>query len=625
VGEAHLDGVSEERSVRRGATRVAEIAWVSGLIAAGVALSVALGGIPTTRTDFFIPGTQINKLQQRIQSVNSCAFCHGGYDEAHEPLTLWASSMMAQSARDPIFHACLAVSNQDANFAGELCLRCHAPGGWLGGRVANDPTGASLNATDLEGVNCNFCHRMVDPEYHPGQSPVEDELILSSITPSVTTPHSGSFVMDPIDRRRGPFDISYLNPHPWLQSPFHASSRMCATCHDVSNPVYQKMPDGSYGLTPFNQPAPSTSKYTQFPVERTFSEWSLSLFAQGPVEMNGRFGINQTAVSSCQDCHMPGATGTGCHPELGPVTRDNLPSHFFNGANTWVLRAVRALNDDATTYLSEASVNASIARAEGMLRAASDLELTQAGRMLNVRILNYSGHKLPTGYAEGRRMWINVKFLDAAGGLVAERGGYDAATAVLDRSATKVYECDLGLDAAAAAATGKPEGPGFHFAINNKVFKDNRIPPMGFSNAAFESVQALPVNASYADGQYWDDTLFELPQGATRAEVRVFHQTTTKEYIEFLRDANTTNSAGQIAYDQWVLNGKSAPVEMDHATLDLYGCIADINMDGGVDGADIEAFFHVWEVSDPAADLNLDGGVDGSDIEAFFRLWEVGC
>jgi len=51
---------------------------------------------------------------------------------------------------------------------------------------------------------------------------------------------------------------------------------------------------------------------------------------------------------------------------------------------------------------------------------------------------------------------------------------------------------------------------------------------------------------------------------------------------------------------------------------------ADYNLDGGVDGADVEAFFVDWEVSVARADVNLDGGIDGADIEAFFIAWESG-
>ncbi|MBS0197805.1 MAG: C-type lectin domain-containing protein [Planctomycetes bacterium] len=54
-------------------------------------------------------------------------------------------------------------------------------------------------------------------------------------------------------------------------------------------------------------------------------------------------------------------------------------------------------------------------------------------------------------------------------------------------------------------------------------------------------------------------------------------------------------------------------------------CRADFNNDGGIDGADLESFFGLWEAGDEAADFNDDDGVDGSDVEVFFRHWESGC
>lgn len=53
-------------------------------------------------------------------------------------------------------------------------------------------------------------------------------------------------------------------------------------------------------------------------------------------------------------------------------------------------------------------------------------------------------------------------------------------------------------------------------------------------------------------------------------------------------------------------------------------CLADFNQDGGVDGADVEAFFLVWESGHPDADANQDGGVDGADVETFYQMWERG-
>jgi hypothetical protein len=53
-------------------------------------------------------------------------------------------------------------------------------------------------------------------------------------------------------------------------------------------------------------------------------------------------------------------------------------------------------------------------------------------------------------------------------------------------------------------------------------------------------------------------------------------------------------------------------------------CAADYNLDGGVDGSDVDAFFFDWERGFLSADVNVDGGVDGSDVTFFFEAWEAG-
>tara|TARA_R110000782_G_scaffold19101_4_gene52015 strand:+ start:33605 stop:35461 length:1857 start_codon:yes stop_codon:yes gene_type:complete len=607
------------------------LAWAGGVTGAAAFVTLTFAEptqVPTTLEDFFLDGTQPETLNHPIVDATACATCHGLYDEVHEPWTNWTASMMGQAARDPLFHACLAIANQDAAFAGDLCIRCHTPGGWLAGN--STPTdGSALSGADMQGVSCNFCHRMVDPDYKPGVSPPADQGILAALGAIPPNPHSGNFVVDPDDVRRGPFDMGPdFFYHEWAQSPFHQDSAMCATCHDVSNPVYTRQPDGSYTLNDLDTAHPSQSKYDMFPVERTYSEWAMSAFAVAPIDMGGRFGGNKLEVSTCQDCHMPDVTAQGCRFE---PPRDDMPLHSFNGGNNWVLAAIRNLYDDSETYLSEASVNQSIARAEEMLRNASDMELTHAGSDLIVRVINQSGHKLPTGYPEGRRMWVNVRFYDAADALILEHGAYDNATADLVTTDTKVYEGKLGMDAHAAGASGRPVGESFHFVLNNEWLKDNRIPPRGFTNAGFESVQAAPVGATYADGQYWDDTAYAVPANAARAEVRTFYQTASKEYIEFLRDENTTNTAGQVLYEQWELLGKSPPVEMDFAELAFAPpCPADLNPPGNPDGVlnffDVATFLGLYNAQDPAADFAAPFGTfNFFDIASFIAAYNAGC
>jgi hypothetical protein len=549
---------------------------LSGL---GLAMAALPQGtpLPTTLQDFHQPGTQPQTLMQDVYSSGACQGCHSGFDPNQEPYVRWQTSMMSQATRDPVFHAALAIANQDSNGAGELCLRCHAPAAWLAGR-STPPDGSALDEGlgDFDGVTCHLCHRMVDPEHTPGVDPSIDARILNALPEKPITPSNGQYVIDPRDVRRGPF---VLGPnfffHEWLQSPFHLESLLCANCHDVSNPTLSKQPDGSYQLNANNTPHPTQDKHDEYPIERTFSEWSASAFARAPVNTidaqypAGRFGGTQNQVSTCMDCHMPKTTGTACQPVLGGAVRPDLPLHDFNGVNSWVLDAVRSLYPDSETGLDTTSVANAHARNDSMQARATDLSVWMKNGQLAVRIVNQTGHKLPSGYAEGRRMWIDVQFFDAAHQPIGELGHYDPATATLDSATTKVYAGKQGLDATQAAATGLPAGESFHFVLNNTMISDNRIPPRGFTNAGFAAVQSAPVGATYAEEQYWDDTLFTVPALAASATVTTYHQTSSREYMEFLRDTNTTNTDGQTAYDQWVLHGKSAPVQMRQVTIDF--------------------------------------------------------
>ncbi len=550
-----------------------EVLWLIGLCVpvGGLGVAALMGPpVPTTINDYFAPGTQPHDLNTPIQSAQDCMSCHGDFDDLHEPFRPWAASMMGQAARDPLFHAALTIANQDASFAGDMCLRCHTPTGWLAGR--STPTdGSLLEGADFEGVNCNFCHRMVDPIHNPGVDPAVDAAILSNLMDVPTNPHSGQFVVDPEDRRRGPHDLGKFPYHEWIQAPFQSSSQMCATCHDVSNPVFEKQPDGTYMPGAFDTPAASHDPYDQFPIERTYSEWSQSAFATGPVDVGGRFAPNLVlGVSSCQDCHMPPDPGVSCF--FGEY-REELSTHQFRGGNTWMLNAIRNLYPDSETFLTDDSVSLAIQQSETLLAQASDMTLTQDGSDMVVRITNYSAHKLPTGYPEG-----------------------------------------------------KAPGESFHFVLNNEWLKDNRIPPMGFTNAGFTAVQAGPVAYTYADGQHWDDTTYDIPSGAVRAEVKLYYQTASKEYIEFLRDENVTDNKGQIMYDQWVANDKGPPILMDDVSIVFETpCLADTNGDGFVTPADFSAWVAAYNTNAPACDQNGDGICSPADFSAWVGNYNAGC
>jgi len=531
--------------------------WITVLIViAGTGLAWA-DPVPTTLNDFFLPGSQPNQ-SGNLETPDKCDNCHGGYDTIVEPAYNWRGSMMAQAARDPLFYACLAIANQDAPESGDLCIRCHSPAGWLEGR--STPTdGSALNNNDREGVQCDFCHKLIKPT-SLGVNPFPDDSIytadtysrdqtyLATITAIPAHSADGMYITDSDNAKRGPF--ANANPkHQFFYSPFHPEAAICGTCHDVSNPAFTKNAQGEYEPNSFDQPAPDFSPYELFPIERTYSEWLMSAYNSPTGIYAPEFGGNKDTVATCQDCHMRDTTGVGCNKPGTPI-RDDLPEHDLTGGNTFIPLLLDALFPGETNASALAN---GISRAESMLKKAATMDLTvnESGNnyLASVRVTNETGHKFPSGYPEGRRIWINIKAYNENGQLLYESGAYDPATGILTHDTdAKIYEIKPGIADDVAAVTGYEVGPSFHFAVNSKIYFDNRIPPRGFTNANFEAIQSPPIGYTYADGQYWDDTEYLIPGQAATIIAVLYYQTTSKEYVEFLRDENVTNDWGTTFY-----------------------------------------------------------------------------
>jgi hypothetical protein len=552
-----------------------------GILAALATLAGVAGAAPlsTTREDFRLPGTQPLTITDPISTPDTCAPCHANYGSAAvEPVRNWRGSMMAQSGRDPLMWAALAVSNQLVPHSGETCLRCHLPKGWLEGRSAPED-GTAMTADDRQGVQCGLCHRLVDPVAHAGNPP-EDAAILAGLGAPVPAFGGAMMVVDPQDRLRGPFDIIAdlgSDPHTpvrsTLVSPFHDTAQICGTCHNLRNPIFAKNGmTGEWELTTMD--APNADPTSGFPEQSTFDEWAASSYASTGVYAP-QFGGNKTVVSTCQDCHMPDVTGKDAN--LG-ITRTDLPLHSFAGANTFI-PTVLPFHPAFGSEVDSTALQHGIAASTDNLRKAATVSGTIAGGILTVRVTNETGHKLPTGYPEGRRMWLHVRALDAGRNVVLESGRYVFSTATLTgyRAAPAdpdydpylhVWEAEQGMSADVAAAVGLAEGRSFHLSLNNVRLKDNRVPPRGFTNAAFAAIDAEPVGGTYANGQYWDDVTYPVGPAAVSAEVTLYYQTASREYVEFLRDENVTNAAGSILFSLYDDHGRSEPVAMSELFID---------------------------------------------------------
>jgi hypothetical protein len=517
-------------------------------VIAGVLLLGVAGERASRSVLLSLPGTQVGTVDS-ANSVQVCRQCHNSLSDTR-PISIyrkWSGSMMSQAARDPVFYAALAATNKYRTGDGEFCIRCHSPMGWLAGH-SEDFTGQALSGTDFDGVQCDYCHRSVDPLNPDSSVP----FFASPVPGYGNGMHALQKLTTP---KRGPYD-SVAAPHLTMFDSFQQSSELCGVCHDVSNP--------NYAQDRFSQPP-----HEYAPLERTYSEWLLSSFAA--------LGDSGT----CQSCHMRDTAGYACVYPTVPY-RTDVAQHDLTGGNAFIPLILPDFYDGLDTLaLIEGSD-----RARATLGRAADLQVSAYRRgdstLAFVNITNLTGHKLPTGYPDGRRMWIDIIARSAGGDTVFESGAYDPDSGVLRSDPQlKVYEAVHGLTNSTAASFGLAPGPSFHFFLNDTVLSDNRIPPKGFTNLAFLLRRAEPVGAVYADSQYWDRVRYVLPGSAASVTAVLYYQTISKEYTDFLRDENSGNSYdwnnwGGKLHTAWETHGKSTPVAMKSAATPVFDTLAGV-------------------------------------------------
>lgn len=606
------------------------------------------------------PGTQPGEVGN-LESPDKCDNCHGGYNQAVEPAFNWRGSMMGNAGRDPIFWATLAIAEQDFDGAGDLCIRCHSAGGWYGGRSA--PTdGSGLQASDDDGVDCDTCHMMTNPD--------DSEHLGVMNPPFVANNEIEGFYGSGIlsfwggSDKLGPYSDAEAR-HQFMQSQFHRSVDFCGSCHDVSNPVVgdfapgngaQATADPVIASNDLESALGSKAAFNNPPymygiVERTFSEFKSGLvsrtlvsdYSDLPPDLqdgsfraayesatatggNGDYADGTPRYFSCQTCHLRPVNGPGCNKKGAPV-RDDLPLHDMTGGNYWIADAIQWQDQQGTlrlggglTALQNAALDDGQIRAKKQLNQAASLEVIGN----TAKIVNLTGHKLITGYPEGRRMWLNIKWYDGNGALLREDGAYGPIGVTATDNAgtihqveslldlhdpnTKIYEAHYGMTqewASGLLALHSPDmplaydritgavaytlgalagsSPGtehetFHFVLNNTVVKDNRIPPYGMNYEKARRRNALPVPADqYGNpGQtgrynYWDEFTLNPEPGSEYATIDLLYQSTSWEYIQFLYLANTGQSAfladeGVNMLDAWLNTGMSAPYIMVSTT-----------------------------------------------------------
>ncbi|HHM24354.1 MAG TPA: hypothetical protein ENJ23_04855 [Bacteroidetes bacterium] len=197
-----------------------------------------------------------------------------------------------------------------------------------------------------------------------------------------------------------PFNANYIlkpgktkyGPRPGVKSPHHnteysdfiQTAEFCGICHN------EKSPYGAW-------------------VKATQLEWK-----EGPYARQGVV---------CQDCHMPAAPGA--NSKMGKIHPD-VHQHLFHGAHDpGKLRGVIEMR----MYPNEDEV--------------------EPGETVVISVVLHNakaGHKVPTGSAEERELWLHVEAIDAGGKhyhLPVDRKGFDGEEFTIASDTALAYQ-DMG-------------------------------------------------------------------------------------------------------------------------------------------------------------------------------------
>ena len=354
----------------------------------------------------------------------------------------------------------------------EVCGGCHADiykqwNGSMHSKSWKDPiyraalTNASKNTGGKVDKLCMGCHTPIGTitgEASPsgaGMSAVADRGVSCEVCHNISATRgigNGAYVLTPklhgAPLKFGPFKDAKSPYHDTAYSELHTKGEFCGQCHNVTHP------------------------FNRTPIERTYDEWRDSVYASKGVQ--------------CQDCHMKPAPGKAA--PMGKE-REKIYSHNFVGGNTSV---PTLLGSERHSLM-----------ARDMLKSAATIELVSAidlqpGKRATVvvKVANIgAGHKLPTGFPEGREMWVDFKVTDASGRVVYRLGAIKDGKTEPKTKSFKVVMAD---------ANGKVVDDDVTRVA--RVLSDTRILPMSASEVEYSfevpTDATGPFNVS-ADLNYW--------------------------------------------------------------------------------------------------------------------------
>jgi mono/diheme cytochrome c family protein len=162
-----------------------------------------------------------------------------------------------------------AQAGRETGAGADYCVACHTPFGGDSGEVP-PTTGPQISQNTLEGIQCDFCHTLTDPQTYG---------------PSVV--------------KRGQFSDSGSTFHETAYSELLTTSYFCGLCHD------QNSPDNN------------------LPLQATYTEWKNSPYATQGIQ-----------CQDCHMTPGPGVTKPNPgKAAVGGPDRPHIYTHDFTGGN----------------------------------------------------------------------------------------------------------------------------------------------------------------------------------------------------------------------------------------------------------------------------------------------------
>ncbi|MEN8374735.1 MAG: hypothetical protein ABFS34_04745 [Gemmatimonadota bacterium] len=430
-----------------------------------------------------------------FRTSDACIACHNRVvGPAGEDVSIgsdWRASMMANSARDPYWHAAVRreiMEHPDARAAIEdKCATCHMPmarysahtEGGSGSVFENLPVGAAPGARAIlaaDGVSCSVCHQ-ISPEGLGDPSSFSGGFTIGAAPGGAVF---GPFGVD-AGRRRIMASATGLQPD---SSAHIQSSELCGSCHTLhTHPL-------------------AGDEAGEFPEQMPYQEWLHSDYA---------------GERSCQSCHMPEVEGEVAVTGVLGRPRAGVNRHAFRGGNFFMLRMLNRYRDELGVQAPSPELEAAARRTvEHLQTRTARLEIRalerSGGRLrFDVAVENLAGHKLPSAYPS-RRAWLHVTVTDEAGAVLFESGRFRPDGSIegndSDEDATRYERHHRTIERAdqvqiyeAIMEHGDGGGPTTGLLNAVAYLKDNRLLPRGF-----EPVTAHPdvavLGAAAADQDF---------------------------------------------------------------------------------------------------------------------------